>query len=108
MYQKSRNLLDCHIAGFIYYDGLDVIDELVLGAHVSLKLEEDNPYDPEAVAIYFKDSKLGYVPQGRCPELCSLLYYGEDLLEARICSRDSENHPERQFRIVVKFKKKSS
>jgi hypothetical protein len=27
MYERSRNLIDCHIAGFTYYDGLEVIDQ---------------------------------------------------------------------------------
>jgi hypothetical protein len=28
MYERSRHLLDCHLAGFTYYDGLDVIESL--------------------------------------------------------------------------------
>jgi hypothetical protein len=47
MYERSRNLLDCHIAGFNYYDGLDVIDQLKLGTAVTLKSEPENPARPE-------------------------------------------------------------
>jgi len=59
MYEKSRCLLDCHIAGFTYYDGLEVINELKLGTTVTLKSEPENPHDPGAVAVYRADKKLG-------------------------------------------------
>lgn len=59
-YEKSRHLMDFHIAGFAYYDGLDVIDEFTLGKPVELLSEADNLCDPEAVAIYYQTRKIGY------------------------------------------------
>lgn len=104
-YEPSRHLIDFHLAGFAYYDGLDVIDELALGKKVDLIREENNPHDPEAVAIYYKDKKLGYVPNSYNSLLNKLLFYGYgDFFEARIQMVNKENHPERQFRIVVKIK----
>ena len=44
MFEKSRNLLDCHIAGFTYYDGVEVIEKLTLGTVVTLKPEPENPH----------------------------------------------------------------
>ncbi|MCL2867161.1 MAG: HIRAN domain-containing protein [Clostridia bacterium] len=105
MYEKSRKLLDCHIAGFTYYDGLDVIESLTLGTPVTLRSEPDNPCDPEAVAIYYKESKLGYIPQAKNNFVSQLLYFGySDILEARINSNNPMAHPENQYRIVVKIK----
>jgi len=105
MYERSRNLLDCHIAGFTYYDGLDVINELKLGAPVTLKSEPDNPYDPDAVAIYFDMTKLGYVPQVKNSYVSSLLYFGHgDIIEARIICHNLDAKPESQFRVVIKLK----
>ena len=62
-YEPPRHIVDFHVAGFAYYDGLDVINELSLGQAVTLVVETDNPYDNEAVAIYYNDKKLGYVPK---------------------------------------------
>ena len=62
-YEPPRHIVDFHVAGFAYYDGLDVINELSLGQAVTLVVETDNPYDNEAVVIYYKDKKLGYVPK---------------------------------------------
>lgn len=105
MYERSRNLLDCHIAGFTYYDGLDVIEELKLGTPVTLKSESDNPYDHEAVAIYFGETKLGYVPQAKNSCISNILYFGhEDILEAKINCHNPEANTENQFRIVIKLK----
>jgi len=105
MYERSRNLFDCHIAGFAYYDGLEVIDRLTLGAVVTLRSEPENPHDPEAVAVYFGETKLGYVPRTKNGELSKLLYFGYGgIVEARINSRNLEENPEAQFRIVVKLK----
>ena len=79
-WEPSRHFMDFHIAGFAYYDGLDVIDQLILGQQVSLIVEADNPHDPEAVAIYFKDIKLGYVPSAKNILLSNLLYYGHSAI----------------------------
>jgi hypothetical protein len=107
MYERSRNLLDCHIAGFKYYDGLDVIDQLKLGAVVTLKSEPENPHDPNAVAIYFEKTKLGYVPEYKNSDVSNLLYFGHgDILSAKINSVNPEAEPERQFRIVIKIEDK--
>ncbi|MDR0890470.1 MAG: HIRAN domain-containing protein [Oscillospiraceae bacterium] len=105
MYERSRNLLDCHIAGFAYYDGLDVIDHLQPGTAVSLTCDPENPYDPEAVAISFGNTKLGYIPRAKNSIVSSLLYFGySPILDAKICSRNLDERPEHQFRIVIKFK----
>jgi hypothetical protein len=98
MYERSRNLLDCHIAGFTYYNGLDVIDQLKPGTPVKLKSEPENPHDPDAVAIYFEDAKLGYVPQAKNSIVSSLLYFGHDgILEAKINFHNPEANTENQF-----------
>lgn len=104
-YQPSRHLLDFHIAGFTYSDGLEVIDELTLGQSVTLVAEPDNPYDAEAVAIYYHDVKLGYVPKDKNSLLSKLLYFGhQDVFDAQIQYVNKETHPERQFRVVVKVR----
>ena len=105
MFEKSRNLLDCHISGFTYYEGLAVVKELQLGTRLSLKTEPDNPYDPDTVAIYYKDTKLGYIPRAKNAFVNLLLSFGyEDYLEACINAVDLEARPEHQFGVVVKLK----
>ena len=105
MYERSRYLMDSSIAGFTYYDGLDVLSELEPGVLVKLKSEPENPYDTNAVSIYYKDTKLGYIPRGKNSFICDLLFFGHgDIIEAKINSRILDNPAEQQFGIVIKIK----
>ena len=104
-YQKCRRILDCFIAGFSHSDGISVIDQLEIGVPVTLFAEPDNPYDPDAVLIYFDDVKLGYIPKGENSLFSNLLYFGHgDILEARISAKDTTAHPEKQFRIAISYR----
>ena len=80
MYEPSRVLLSFHIAGFQYADGALVLGDLKAGDKLTLCAERDNPHDPEAVAIYYGKTKLGYVPGNEVGPL-SLMYL------RRACSR---------------------
>ena len=105
MYDKGRCMTSCNIAGFTCYDGLDVLDKLQLGASVSLKAEPDNPYDPEAVVIFFEGTKIGYIPRSENQTIHWLLYFGHgDILEAKINKRKLDANPENQFGVIVKIK----
>ena len=105
MFEKSRNLLDCHIAGFTFYEGLSVIDELKLGAKLTLQAEPDNPYDPDTVSIYYKDVKLGYITRAKNPVVSLLIHFGYgEHLEAQINSVDILAKPEHQFGVVVRLR----
>jgi hypothetical protein len=98
-------MVECNIAGFTYYDGLEVLDKLQVGTSVSLKAEPDNPYDPEAVVIFYEGTKIGYIPRAENKTLHWLLYFGHgDILDAKINTRNLEASPEKQFRVVVKIK----
>lgn len=103
MYEKSRNMLNCHIAGFAYCDGLEVIDQLKIGAFVALVAEPDNPYDSEAVAVYFDGVKLGYLPRAVNSAISTLIAFGHaDLFEVRISHLDLTAHDEKKLSITVK------
>jgi hypothetical protein len=105
MFTRSRHFLDCHIAGFTFADGLDVIDELKLGTEVAIVGEPDNPHDPDAVAIYYGDSRIGYIPRNHNADISALLYFGYgNIFETKISSVFPDNPPEQQFRVTVKIK----
>ena len=48
---NDRHFADFHIAGFTYYNGVDVFENLKIGKSLSLKAEPQNRFDPHAVAI---------------------------------------------------------
>ncbi|WP_416207831.1 HIRAN domain-containing protein [Enterococcus sp. HY326] len=103
--EPSRHFSDFHLAGFAYWEGIHVAEELNWGKPVTLQAEPDNPHDPEAVAVYYQDKKIGYVPRGKNQVLSQFLYYGYgEMFEAFIQAVNKESHPERQFRVVVMLK----
>ena len=94
MYEPSRVLLSFHIAGFQYADGALVLGDLKAGDKLTLCAERDNPHDPEAVAIYYGNTKLGYVPGNEVGPLSLMMYYGhEDVFEARVQQVAPERSP---------------
>lgn len=104
-YEPSRNVEDFHLAAFAYYDGLEVVDQLKPGTYLDLLAEPTNPYDSEAVAIFYQGKKLGYIPKDHNTLISRMMFYGHgDILEARVQMVDLTVHPERQLRVVVKFK----
>ena len=61
--EKTTALLKCYIAGYAYYQGERVIDQLKPDLKLDLKREPDNPYDNKAIAIYFENHKFGFIPR---------------------------------------------
>jgi hypothetical protein len=97
-----------HIAGFTYHDGVDVFGELKIGTQLNMIVEPDNKHDIYAVAIYFKDHKLGYIPRGNNKFISKFLNFGHtDIFEMKINRISPEEHPERQIGVVVKIKSRN-
>ena len=104
IYEPTRTLADFHIAGFSYHEGFNVFCELKVGTKVELRHEPGNPYDPEAVAIYYGENMIGYVPRDKNNEFYTYLYFGHgDLFETFISTVDDDAHPERRLRVVVRI-----
>lgn len=64
--KKEIDLIDVHIAGFQYYDGMreEVIKSLQVDDAVILKREPENIYDGNAIEVYTRTGhKLGYLPR---------------------------------------------
>lgn len=106
--KRSRLFDSFHIAGFQRYDGAFIFNQLGVGTTLSLVPEFDNPYDPEAIALYFGNTMLGYVPRDRNEVLSQLLYYGHnDVFECCVLQVNPEENPWKQVRVGVYVTDKS-
>jgi len=102
---NDRYFADFHIAGFLYHDGIDVFDNLKIGAALTLKAEPENHFDHYAVAIYYEEFQIGYVPRGENEMLSKFLNLGyPNLFEVRINQIAPEAHPAKQVRVVVRIR----
>jgi hypothetical protein len=104
---KRKHLLNCNIAGFTYYEGPIVFKQLEVGTALHLVSEQENRYDPNAIALYFGKDKLGFIPRNDNKTL-SLFFeqgYG-DIFEVYINRITPDEYPENQIGVVVYLKEK--
>ncbi len=101
-FEPSRRLTSFHIRGFQHWDGALVFGDIKVGDSLDLVAETDNPYDPQAVAVYFKGTKLGYVPASENELFSTMFYFGHaDAFEARVMQIDPEADTWNQVRMGI-------
>ena len=94
-----------HIAGFGYWDGCEAFEHLKIGSKLDLVRETDNPFDPYAVAIYYGEFKLGFIPRGSNHDISKYLDMGlEDIYEVRITRITPDVPPEQQVEVIIYIK----
>lgn len=104
-YQPSRSLDSFYIAGFQFWDGPEVLHELKPGVKLALVPEQDNPYDPSAIAIYHGGTKLGYVPSERNELIATMMFYGHaNAFEIMVLQADPERSPWHQVRVSLRVR----
>jgi len=99
--EKRVHFANFCIAGFTYYDGALAFGRLKIGKKLKLVSEPTNPVDKNAIAIYLKNYKLGYVPKAGNREMSKVLNAGYNIFNAYVQMVDGQNHPEEQVRVVV-------
>ena len=71
--EKTTALLKCYIAGYAYYEGERVINQLKPGLKLELKREPENQYDSKAIAVYFQQHKLGFIPRANNKVIANIM-----------------------------------
>jgi hypothetical protein len=71
------------LAGFVYYDGKDIWDQIRVGDRLSLVREPANPHDVAAVRLEWRGRRLGYVPRKDNADLARQMDNGAPV-EARV------------------------
>ncbi|MDO4461767.1 MAG: HIRAN domain-containing protein [Bacteroidia bacterium] len=102
----ARKYLDqTRIAGVQYHEALFCRDKMQPGCELRIERDENNKYDPEAVALYCGEHKVGYIPKGENKLLALLLEQGwGEILEVYVYNVDLEQHPEHQYTINIYVK----
>lgn len=100
--RAERHLCNFHIAGFTFHEGCMVFGELNIGSRLRFEREADNRFDPYAVAIYYRNRKLGFVPRDQNTLIAQLLDLGyHNIFEVVVQRLSPDAHPEKQVGIVV-------
>jgi hypothetical protein len=97
---RSVLIQESPIAGFQFHRGDAIWSSLDVGEELTLVRESSNTHDPDAVAVYFHDQMLGYVPRGDNHAIAQMLDRGESL-EARISKLLVEEDPWERIRFTI-------
>ena len=99
---KKVHLDNFHIAGFGYWEGCEAFEHLKIGTQLELVREVDNAFDPYAVAIYYGEYKLGFIPRGSNHDISKYLDMGlGDIYDVRITRITENAAPENQVEVIV-------
>jgi hypothetical protein len=80
------------LAGFQFYEGKALWDEMRVGDALTLVRERDNPYDANAVRIEWKGNRLGYIPRRENTDVARQLDRGAPV-KARIVKLTQARNP---------------
>ena len=97
-YKPSTQVEHFDITSFVYHDGPKVIDKIKPGTVLDIYPEFDNPYDPNALALYFKGVRVGYIPRAHNWMPAQMFRFGhEDVFEVRVISVSLDKDPAKQL-----------
>ena len=100
--EQRKHFHHTHIAGFMYAEGCLAFRHLQVGTKLDLVREENNRHDLDAVAVYYRDYKLRFIPMHENEILAQFLDMGHtDLFEVRIARICQDAHPERQVYVNI-------
>ena len=96
------------LAGFQFHAGEALFAQMQVGDRLALVREADNPHDPNAVRVDWRQVKLGYVPRRDNPQVARQIDLGA-ALEARISKlRTARNPWDRiEFEVVLLLPKQA-
>jgi len=90
-----------YVAGFTYNEGTIVFSELEIGTPLKLEVEPVNPHDSGAVAIYYNEHKIGYIPSDSNYSFSKLLKCGQNPFDVRVMSVDKKATASEAIGVVV-------
>lgn len=79
---RKLTILETRIAGFAYYAGPQNLHHMAPEQPLLLKRETENPYDAKAIAVYWQQQKIGFVPRRHNAALSKLLDANETITAA--------------------------
>lgn len=98
--RRSVLIQESPVAGFQFHRGESIWSSLGIGNKLTLVREASNPHDADAVAVYFRNDKLGYVPRSENRAVARMLDRGERL-EASISELTAIEDPWQRIRFKI-------
>lgn len=71
--KRKVYLLQFFVAGFRHYKGMEILPHMEVNDLLELRREPDNEHDDCAIALYWQQEKIGYIPAHSNETLAKLL-----------------------------------
>jgi hypothetical protein len=101
--RKKQQLLQCFVAGFRYYNGPQLLNKMEIGDTIKLVREPNNKYDNKAIALYFQNNKIGFIPQMDNQVICNMMDANLLELQAEISYVNPKKDTWEQVEIIVNY-----
>jgi hypothetical protein len=88
------------LAGFQFYEGRELWEQMKVGDALDLVREAGNPHDANAVRVEWQGHKLGYVPRRENAAVASHLDRGGKV-EARVSKLQAHRNPWQRIEFEV-------
>lgn len=96
-------LMQCFVAGFRHYDGMQLLDSMKEGDLLELVREPGNEYDECAIALHWRGRKIGFIPAATNEMLSMLLDSDALSLFAVITHLEKNSQPWENVAVAVYF-----
>jgi len=100
--RRAIRIQESPLAGFQFHDGVAVWSQLRENDALLLVREPENAYDERAVAVYWRDRKLGYVPRDENTAVAWMLDRNVTL-STRIIRLREDRNPWSRIRLGVEM-----
>ncbi len=101
--KRKIYLLQCFVAGFRHYKGMELLREMEVNDFLELRREPENEYDAFAIALYWQQEKIGFVPADFNETIARLLDASALPLLATITHLKREVKPWENVEVAVYF-----
>lgn len=98
--QASIIVQQSPLAGFQYYQGKALWDEMKVGDALTLQREPANPHDANAVIVYWNGQRLGYIPRRENSDVARQMDRGAPV-KARIVNMTQARNPWQRIAFEV-------
>ena len=87
VFRREMLALSCLVAGTSHQHLQEAEPDMIYHTVFDLKREPKNKFDDKAVAIYFRNSKIGYIPQEKNEVIANLMDAGKKF-SAKLISKE--------------------
>lgn len=96
----KKVLYEGYIANYQYHQGHHHEHQFEPGTTFSLRHEPENPFDENTVAVFYRDAKIGFVPQHTNLPIAQMLRKGKPI-KAKIAKIDPNEEPWARIHMQV-------